>query len=154
MPKPKPPQTFDKTVYGREYGSSGTLKDKFATIYEVIHYMPRSFANAGCTIQLSGNRFKLSYESYELNLNQRIKDVRTSAKEYMNECIKYLKKEYKNRRGETLELKELKDLADETIEKAGLNSRWMFHTFRVYEWTEEDELRKTPEGNDNHTFKR
>jgi hypothetical protein len=67
MPKPKPPETFDIAQYRRDYGKSGTMKDKFATIYEIIQYMPRKLSNAGCTVQLAGNRFKLSYESYEMH---------------------------------------------------------------------------------------
>ncbi|MHB8407936.1 MAG: hypothetical protein ACYDHY_07620 [Acidiferrobacterales bacterium] len=88
---------------------------------------------AACGVKLSGNSVVVYFHSYEQQLPGRIAAVQAEAKTALDNYVKFLKAEFKDRSGRALGLKELKDQSDFRVEKVSLNERYMFLTWRTFE---------------------
>jgi hypothetical protein len=123
-------QGFEVTEYSDEQVIPGRIQ---GVISDIIRDQVRDIPSVGIQVSFTGNLVRLTYHSYEFHLPSSIKQVEQFAKSGLDETVKHLKKEFKVRTGETLDLKEQKDLANTSVQKVSLNERYMYSSWRFYE---------------------
>jgi hypothetical protein len=89
-------------------------------------------ATQSCWADMTGDQLKLHYHGYEMMLPTRVAQAQDRAKQMLDEALRLLKKEFKERTGSALTLKENKELADYSIQKLSLNERYEFKSWRFY----------------------
>lgn len=125
----KKPESFEVT----EYGEQNEVLSKYSTIRQIVDEHKREFPNAGIRCSFAGNMVKIMYHAYEMHLPVRMKEIQDQANDMLSSALKHIKKEFKSRRKETLNLKEKKDLANYTAQKVSLNERYYAVFWRMYE---------------------
>ena len=68
-----------------------------------------------------------------MNLPVKMKEIEATAREVLNETFKNLKKQFKEKTGDTLKAKEQKDMANYSVQKVSLNERYYYVAWRFYE---------------------
>lgn len=126
-------QGWEVTEYGQEHNIPGRAQ---GYIKEIVQEMGRLSPSVGLQVTFTGNMMKLTYHSYEMHLPVRIREVEERAKQALNEAVKELKKQYKVRSGEGLDITEKKDMANTSVQKVSLNERYMYASWRFYEFAE------------------
>ena len=74
----------------------------------------------------------VTYHSYEMDLQLRMKEVEGQADDLFKEWLKLVKKEYKAQGGGTLKMKEDKSQHSTSIEKVGLNNRYYYRSSKTF----------------------
>lgn len=123
-------ESFEVTEYGEDHEIPTR---KHGVIKEIVDEMTRQNPAMGIQVSFTGDMVKLTFHSYEMHLPVRLKQVEDLAKTSLNEALKHLKKEYKVRTKETLNLKEKKEMANTSAQKVSLNERYMYSSWRFYE---------------------
>lgn len=123
-------QSFEVT----EYGNAKKEYDRISMIKQIIQERAAAAPNMSVVVSFSGNMFTLHYHVYEMLVPTRMKEIESNAHDTLNACVKYIKKEFKARTKDTLTFKELKDLANYTIQKVSLNERYYVVYWRCYEF--------------------
>ena len=129
MPKKIEPESYETTNYGDE----NELYNKYAVIKQIVADKVREKANVGCGVQFVGDFLKINYQTYEMNMHNRIREVQKTAHDTIKELVKHIKKEFKSRTGKVLDLKEVKEKSDYRIEKVSLNERYYFISWCLYD---------------------
>lgn len=80
-----------------------------------------------------GEKLKIHYNNYVMFLPTRMRQIEEEAETVFTETVKYLKKEFKERTGKALKLKEVKEMADRSVEKVSLNERYMYKAWKFYD---------------------
>jgi hypothetical protein len=124
------PESFEVAEYANE---QEFLDYKIGAIKEIVDQCKKDSPSMSFSVSFNGNQVKLTYHSYEMHLPLKIKDVQEAAQKNLNNLVKLLKKEFKSKVKETLELKELKDLASYSVQKVSLNERYYFASWRCFE---------------------
>ena len=107
----------------------------YGVVKQIFSEIQRTQAQHAVWADMSGDKLKIHYHSYEMFLPERIKDVHARSETIINETVKMLKSEFKARTGKALKLKENKELADYTTEKVSLNQRFYFKSWRFYTYS-------------------
>lgn len=125
------PESFEVT----EYEGDNSEYEKVAAIKQIVTDLARTTPSGAVTSKLAGNRLTIQYHCYEMHLSdhQRLRAVADQAEAVFRETLKVLKKEFKAKKLGALNLKELKDQANHTVEKVSLNERYHYLAWRVYE---------------------
>lgn len=125
-------QSFEVT----EYGSNKSIYNTCSMIQQIIDDRERESPSMGIRVSFNGNQLRLHYHTYEMLAPTKMKEIESRANDILNDCVKYLKREYKTRTKDVLTLSELKDLANYTIQKTSLNERYYIVFWRCYELNE------------------
>jgi len=131
---PTKPESFEVTQYSDD--GADQVVEKFSHIKQIVEgwcHDNSAFPTGAIRVSLSGNTMKLIIHSYEMHLPVRMKEVQENSSKLLNEALKKLKKEFKTRSKSTLDLKELKDQANYTVQKVSLNERYYFVSWRCFE---------------------
>lgn len=123
-------ESFEVTEYGTEHEIPGRVQ---GVITEIIRDQVRNSPAVNVRVTFTGNLMKLTYHCYEMHLPVRQKEVEHAAKSGLDETVKHLKKEYKVRTKDTIDLKEKKEMANTAVQKVSLNERYMYSSWRFYE---------------------
>lgn len=128
-------ESFEVTEYDGDLGDGDEEYDKFAAIKQAIADMPRDNPSSAVMCRLTGDRLVLQYHSYEMFLTdpRRLRGVQDQGEDALKDALKYLKKQVKSSTKATLSVKELKDEAGNSIQKASLNERYVYLAWRVFE---------------------
>lgn len=129
MAKPQEPESFEVT----EYSGEDRLDRDIGAIQEIISAQIQKVPSANVRVSFTGNLVKLTYHCYEMHLPQRIRQVESDSDTMLKETVKVLKKEFKAKTGDTLKLKELKELANYSVQKVSLNERYMYAGWKFFE---------------------
>jgi hypothetical protein len=124
------PKTFEIAEYSPAVLDMNTT---FKVIKQIFSEYARGPAKHAVWVDMSGNKLKLHYHSYEMFLPSRIKQVEEESKNILDAAIRELKKEFKVRTGKALHLKEEKNLGNYTVEKVSLNERFYYKCWRFYD---------------------
>lgn len=117
-----------------EYGTKHQLPDRVrGAIVEILQDRFSKNPAANVRVSFTGNLMKLTYHCYEMLLPTRMRDAEHSAKSYLDDALKAIKKEVKDRAGELPKFSEKKDMANYSVQKASLNERYMYSSWRFYE---------------------
>lgn len=110
-------------------------KDLHALLKQVVADFSKVRPSAGLLAKLTGDKLVLTYISYEMNLDDHIRmsEAERVGREFLDDAVKHLKKEYKSRGKSTLTLKEDKEKRGESVEKVSLNLRFYYRAWRVFE---------------------
>lgn len=131
MAKPVEPESFEVTEYGEDEPVGP--KADLGAIQEIVQDHVRKVPSVGVRVAFTGNLVKLTYHCYEMHLPRRLQQVQSDSETVLREMVKILKKEYKAKTGETLKLKELKELANHSVQKVSLNERYMYAGWKFFE---------------------
>lgn len=123
-------ESFEVTEYGTDHEIPGRVQGQ---IKEIVQEMVRKNPAAGTQVTFVGNLAKFTYHCYEMHLPVRQKEVEHAAKSALDETVKHVKKEFKNRTGSDVKLTERKDMANTSVHKVSLNERYMYSSWRFYE---------------------
>jgi len=124
------PQTFETTEYSPAVLDMNTA---FKTIKQIFSEYARGPAKHAVWADMSGDKLKIHYHSYEMLLPQRMQRVEEESRAILDAAAKELKKEFKTRTGKALHLKEQADLGNYTVEKVSLNERYYYRCWRFYD---------------------
>jgi hypothetical protein len=124
------PESYEVTEYS---DPDMSLDKKIAAIAEIVQNKVASSPNLNTRVAFTGNLMKLTFHCYEMHAPVRMKIIEDMCKETHNKVVKELKKEFKEKTGATLDLKEQKDLGNYTIQKVSLNERYLYAAWRFYE---------------------
>lgn len=136
MAKPPEPESFEITEYGGDPKGKdevGLRHVDLGVIQEIVEEKVRKIPSAGIRVAFTGKLVKLTYHCYEMHLPRRMQQVESDADTMLKEMIKVIKKEYKAKTGDTLKLKEIKELANHQVQKVSLNERYMYAGWRFFE---------------------
>jgi hypothetical protein len=122
-------QSFEVTEYGKDQPGY----DCYAVIKQIVEDREREAPNIGIRVSFHGDQLRLHYHTYEMLVPTNMREIEVRANDVLNDCLKYLKKEYKVRTKKALSLKELKDMANYTVQKVSLNERYYVVFWRCYE---------------------
>jgi hypothetical protein len=122
--------SFEITEYGVEHEIPARI---LGVLQEIIRDQNKNFPSYQFSVRFTGNKMRLVYVSYEFNYPGRKKDIDEMAKRLLNETVKNLKKEFKSRVHEALDIVEDKSMADFAVHKVSLNERYMYTSWRVFE---------------------
>ena len=122
-------QGFETTEYSQEE----VVSEKISAIAQIAQDYVREIPTCGCRVVQEGNLVKVIYTSFEPFLPERIRDAQDRADSYIKEMVKHLKKEFKSRQKETLDLKELKDRSDYSVQKVSMNERYTYSAWKYFE---------------------
>src|SRR3990167_6057823 len=114
------PEGFEVT----DYGDKHEKYDQLSVIKQIIDERVRESPAHAVIVKFAGNQMTLAYHCYEMHLPARMKQVQELANDVFRESLSHLKKEFKRRTKQVLTLKELKDLANYTVQKVSLNERY------------------------------
>lgn len=123
-------ESFEITEYGSEHEIPGRTQ---GVITEIVQEMNRSTPSCGVRVTFTGNMMKLTYHAYEMHLPVRLKMIEHNAKSSLDEAVKLIKKQFKERTGNTISPKERKEFANTSAQKVSLNERYMYSSWRFYE---------------------
>lgn len=126
-------ESFETTEYGDS--SPISVTERLSTIAQISVDKVKENPTFGCRIVIEGNCLKIFFNSYEMHLPRRIKEVQDRGEQSLREMVKYLKKEFKSRTKKTLNLKELKDRANYAAQKVSLNERYLYSAWKYYEFS-------------------
>ena len=126
----KKPESFEMTEYGEEHRH---LDKTLSVITEIVRDQLHDSPAINVRVTFTGNLMKLTYHCYEMHLPVRMRDVEETARKALTETIKNIKKEYKSRTKETLELSERKEMENYSVQKVSLNERYMYASWRFFE---------------------
>lgn len=133
--KMKNVESFEVTEYGQDH----RLPDEtYSAIVEIVRDQVHEHPEANVRVSFTGNLMKLTYHCYEMLLPTRMREVEALAKSSLDATVKNLKKEFKKRTKNVLDVKEKKDMANYSVQKTSLNERYMCSFWRFYELGEED----------------
>lgn len=124
------PQTFETTEYSPAVLDMNTA---FKVIKQIFSEFARGPAKHAVWADMSGDKLKLHYHSYEMFLPSRMQRVEDESKQILDAAAKELKKEFKSRTGKALHLKEQSALGNYTVEKVSLNERYYYKCWRFYD---------------------
>jgi hypothetical protein len=124
------PQTFETTEYSPAVLDMNTA---YKTIRQIFSEYARGPAKHAVWVDMSGDKLKLHYHSYEMFLPSRMKQVESESKGILDAAASELKKEFKARTGKSLKLSEQADLGNYTVEKVSLNERYYYKCWRFYD---------------------
>lgn len=126
----KEPQTFEVAPYSDvEFGIGEAYKVIRQIMWDLVRDAPAHAVRA----DLTGDKLKIHYLTYVVNLPVNIRRVEEECNEVFKQTVAYLKKEFKARSGRTLKLSEVKDLGDHSVEKTSLNERYYYKAWRFYD---------------------
>jgi len=123
-------ESFETTAYGKEEGPPDKV---FSAIEEIIRDQVSRSPASNVRVSFTGNLMRVSYHCYEMNLPVKMKEIEATAREVLNETFKNLKKQFKEKTGDTLKAKEQKDMANYSVQKVSLNERYYYVAWRFYE---------------------
>lgn len=123
-------QGFEITEYGEEHEIPGRVQ---GSILEIIKERIQENPGVNIGVTFTANLMRLTYRSYEQGLPSKMQEVERYSKMALDETVKTLKKEFKTRNSETLDLKEVKEMANYDVQKVNLNERYVFTCWRFYE---------------------
>lgn len=123
-------ESFEITEYGEDHEIPGKVQ---GVIKEIVRDLVRTNPAVGMQVTFVGNLVKLTYHCYEMHLPVRLREVEHAAKSGLDETVKQLKKEFKERAGHVLKLTERKEMANTSAQKVSLNERYMYSSWRFYE---------------------
>lgn len=130
----KTPESFEVTEYGPEKDKKDLILREYSVIKEIVSELSSRTPAHGFQVKIGGpGLLQLVFHCYEMHLPRRMAEVAHQAKSLLDDAAKEIKKEFKARTGETLKLKELKEMANFTVEKVSLNERYYFVSWRCYE---------------------
>ena len=125
------PQAESYEVQGTPYEQG---LDKISMIQQVSEDIIPKHAGYGFKVKFhSGNQMTVTYHCFEMDLPVRIKEVDRDAETLLNSWEKRVKKDFKDRAGSALKMKELKDERCGSSEKVSLNNRYYYRSSRTYE---------------------
>lgn len=131
MAKEKEAEGYETT----EYGSGEDKTKKFSLIQSIVQYKQRNNPTFGINVSFqSEGLLTFKYHVYEMDLPNRIRIVQEEADQRLDAFVKELKKEYKERGGGTLDLKEKKEARSVSNTKVSLNERYYFVYVRLYDF--------------------
>lgn len=130
MPVKTEPQSYEVTEYSDPVLDMNTA---YKTIRQIFTEYARGPAKHAVWVDMSGDKLKLHYHSYEMFLPSRMKQVESESRDILDAAVRELKKEFKSRTGKSLTLKESKELGNYTVEKVSLNERYYFKCWRFYD---------------------
>lgn len=130
MPKTKEAQGFEVTQYSKD---AEVVEKKLSAIKEVVQDLVRNKPNIGVQVHFTGNMMRLSFHCSQMHLPVKMRETEQLAKETLNEAVKLIKKGVKEKIGESLDLKERKELANYSVQKTSLNERYYYSAWRFYE---------------------
>lgn len=116
-----------------EYGSGMNVYEKYSTIHQIVEENGHKNPEFGIKVALTGNVLKLYYHAIEQLAPTRMKEIEKRAHDALNEAVRYIKKEYKSRTKAPLDMKEMRDRANSTIQKITLNERYYYVSWRFFE---------------------
>jgi hypothetical protein len=131
MPKKPEAQSYEIAEYSPPVLDVNTAYKAIRQIFVEMKGNGNS-AQAAVWADMSGDKLKIHYHSYEMHLPTRLRDVTQQSNEILNETIKLLKKEFKVKTGATLKLAEDKNLGNYTVEKVSLNERYYYKAWRFF----------------------
>lgn len=118
-------------VQGKQYLQT---EDKISLINQIAEELIPKNASYGFTVKFHNeDQMTVTYQSTEIDLQHRFKEVEEQANKYLSEWEKYIKKEFKSRGGGTLKLKEKKDLRQAGHQRVSINARYHISYSRTYE---------------------
>lgn len=123
-------ESFEITEYGVEHEIPGRVQ---GVIKEIVRDMVRETPAVGMQVSFTGNLVKFTFHCYEMHLPVRLKQIEDTAKQALDQIAKFVKKEYKSRTGDSINLSEKKDMANTSAQKVSLNERYMYSSWRFYE---------------------
>jgi hypothetical protein len=124
------PESYEVTEYS---DPDMSLDQKIAVIAEIVQNKVSASPNLNTRVTFTGNLMKLTFHCYEMHAPARMKIIEDTCKEVLNKMAKDIKKEFKEKTGAALNLKEQKDLGNYTIQKVSLNERYLYASWRFYE---------------------
>ncbi len=124
-------ESFEVTSYSTEDAKRPDYV--FSEITEIIRDQVEKSPNMNVRVNFTGTLMRIAYHSYEMHLPVRMKEVESTAKSVLDESFKNLKKQFKERTGDTLKATEKKELANYTVQKVSLNERYYYVAWRFYE---------------------
>lgn len=113
------------------YGKQGP--DRLSVIAQIFEDHERSSPTSAVRGKLQGDQLSIYYISYEMFLPTKIRQVDETADGAIKEMVKYLKKEYRARAHEKIDLKEDKEAEARNIEKVSMNERYMYVKRKVFD---------------------
>lgn len=131
MPKKPEAQSFEVAGYSDPVLDTNTA---YKTIRQIFVELKGNGSTAQNSVwaDMSGDKLKLHYHSYEMFLPTRMKEVTDQSNTVMDETLKLLKKEFKAKTGSTLKLTEDKSLGNYAVEKVSLNERYYYKAWRFF----------------------
>lgn len=124
-------ESFEKT----EYSEKNEEVEKYELLQAIVQVAKNKIGempNSSCAVKLEGDILKVIFHTYQMHLPSRKAQVDDEGRRTIDEFVKYLKKEVKSMSGQTLDLKEKKELANYTVEKVSLNERYHYICWRCY----------------------
>ena len=126
----KEPQGFEVAEYSKP---ALDANQAYQVVRQIFFDRQKSNPAFGVWADMQGNILKVHYHAYEMQVPRRYPQVAEQGETALKEAVKLLKAEFKARTGETLALKELKDLSNHTLEKVSLNERYYYRCWKVFE---------------------
>ena len=128
MAKPEV-KSFEVAEYSEPVLDTNTA---YKTIRQIFYEFAHGSAKHAVWADMSGDKLKIHYHSYEMHLPTRMKQVTDESNTILDKVVKELKAEFKKRTGSALKLSENKDLGSYAIEKVSLNERYYYKAWRFY----------------------
>lgn len=123
------PEGFETTTYGDQEDSTKV----YSVICQIMEDRVRESPTFGMKASISNGLLKIFYHCYEMHLPSRVADVQDRAQTAFREVLKHIKKEYRSRTKESIDLKEKKELANHTVQKVSMNERYYAVFWKFYE---------------------
>lgn len=133
MAKQKEPESFEVTEYEGLDGDNDDTAFVTSVISQVVEEKVKEDPTIGCRLHFCDGGVRFTVHSYEMHLPRRVKEVEERAHKFLDEMLKYVKKEIKGRAGRSIDFKEDKDKRGHSVEKVSLNERYYYITWRFYE---------------------
>ena len=128
--KKKEPQSFEVAGYSDvEFG----ITEAQRAIVQIFRDIGRDCPAHAVWGDVIGDQLKIHYMTYTMHLPRRIKEIEAETDEILKQTVIYLKKEFRERTGKALKLKEQKELGNHAIERVSLNERYIYRAWRFYE---------------------
>ena len=124
------PESYEVASYSED---SNKEYDKIAVINQIMKDKAKESPEFAIFCKFTGNFLQIYYNYYGMCVPVRMKEIERQAKEILDESIKFLKKEFKLKTKDNLNLKEDKSKANYTLQKVSLNERYYYVSWRFYE---------------------
>jgi hypothetical protein len=126
----KEAQTFEVAEYSekKELG----IEDAHRAIVQIFKNIARDCPAHAVWGDITGDKLKIHYNVYTFAFPQQAQRIRDEAQQVFRETVKVIKQQFKEATGATLKLKEVPDLANDSVEKVSLNERYMYKAWRFY----------------------
>lgn len=119
-----------------EYSGEPPLDQKYSVLEQILqdrHNEGPNNPSENIRMKFTGDMLQLFFHCYEVGLPYKIKEIEVRADDALNDALKYLKKEYKVRTSRALSVTEKKELRNTSAQKASLNERYYYLSWRFYE---------------------